>query len=70
MFFDPNNSQQDALYHHAIQSLNKANKVAEHHKPAKDPKEVAFMKEVNQSVTRSVHMTPYQDGQYEAIFYR
>lgn len=68
--FDPNNDQQHALYHHAIQSLNKANKVAEHHKVAEDPKELDFMKQVNHSVSRSVHMTPYQDGQFEAIFYR
>lgn len=68
--FDPNNNQEHALYHHAIQALDKAGKVAEHHKVAKDKKEVAFMQEVNHSVTRSVHMTPYQDGQYEAIFYR
>ncbi len=68
--FDPNNNQEHALYHHAIQSLDKAGKVAEHHKPAKEKKEVSFMKEVNKSVSKSVHMTPYQDGQYEAIFYR
>jgi hypothetical protein len=68
--YDPNNNQEHAAYQRAIKALDKAGKVAQHHKLAEHPTEIDFMKRVNVNASTSLHTMHYQPGQYENIFFR
>lgn len=59
---------ENKLYIDALKSLEKHNLVSEHHKVAKHHKEIDFMHNANQMLSRSSMTIPYTTGQYEKIF--